>query len=168
MYMQDALINEFYLTHKTWLYHWLCKKVSCSSDAADLAQDTFTRLLTKQEAEPIREPRAYLTTIAHGLLVNLLRRRDLEQAYIAAMTALHGSAGETGTPSPEQYMLALERIIALDHMLKGLPTKARIAFLLHRIDGLRYAEIAEELGVTVSSVKKYIAKAMLHCALAAE
>ncbi len=60
--------------------------------------------------------------------------------------------------------LLLEKIIALDCLLNGLSHNARAAFLLHRVDGMPYAEIAQELGVTVSSVKKYIAKALLHCA----
>lgn len=164
--MQDSLAQDFYIQHNSWLYQWICKKVGSSFDAADLTQDTFTRLLSKNDAEQILEPRAYLTRIAHGLMVNFLRRRDLENAYLAALAALGGSQAGHENLTPETYLLTLEKIVALDRLLNGLPARARAAFLLHRIEGMAYAEIAQELGVTVSSVKKYIARALLHCAVA--
>ena len=50
-------------------------------------------------------------------------------------------------------------------MLTGLGSKVREAFLLSQLQGLRYSEIAERLGVSVSMVKKYMAKATEHCLL---
>ena len=50
-------------------------------------------------------------------------------------------------------------------MLDGLSRKARAAFLLSQLEGLTYAEIAERLMVSVSSVKKYVARATEHCLL---
>ena len=50
-------------------------------------------------------------------------------------------------------------------MLDGLNVKAREAFLLSQLEGLTYADIASRLAVSVSSVKKYIAKATEHCLL---
>ncbi|WP_047536623.1 sigma-70 family RNA polymerase sigma factor [Methylotenera versatilis] len=167
MVMQSALVGEFYVEHNSWLHKWLSKKVGSTFDAADLTQDTFMRLLSKVETEQIVEPRAYLTKIAHGLMANFLRRRDIETAYLNALAALGGSQDAYSGQSLENQQILLERIIALDCMLSGLSHNARAAFLLHRVDGMSYAEIALELGVTVSSIKKYIAKALLHCASAA-
>lgn len=50
-------------------------------------------------------------------------------------------------------------------MLDGLNGKTREAFLLSQLDGLTYSEIAHKLGVSISSVKKYVAKAVEHCLL---
>ncbi|MBA4002871.1 MAG: RNA polymerase subunit sigma, partial [Delftia sp.] len=65
-----ALHNEvqsLYRDHHRWLRDWLRRKLGCSHHAADLAHDTFVRLLGRKErADPV-DPRAYLTTIAHGL-----------------------------------------------------------------------------------------------------
>ncbi|EPW6054432.1 RNA polymerase sigma factor FecI, partial [Shigella sonnei] len=52
-----------------------------------------------------------------------------------------------------------------DSMLDGLNGKTREAFLLSQLDGLTYSEIAHKLGVSISSVKKYVAKAVEHCLL---
>jgi RNA polymerase sigma-70 factor (ECF subfamily) len=161
--IQNAVAHDFYIKHNSWLYKWLCKKLGSSFDAADITQDTFLRLLAKNDTEKIKEPRAYLTTIAHGLMVNFLRRRDMEAAYIAALTSL-GESQEKLFPCPESYLLNLEKLISIDTMLDGLPVKVRTAFLMHKLDGLTYPEIAEEMGMSVISIKKYIAKALIHCA----
>lgn len=163
MMMQSALVGEFYVEHNFWLHKWLSKKVGSTFDAADLTQDTFMRLLSKVETEQIVEPRAYLTKIAHGLMVNFLRRRDMEAAYIAAMINF-GESQEKLFPCTESYLINLEKLVTIDQMLDGLPSKVRKAFLMHKLDGLTYPEIAEEMGMSVISIKKYIARALVHCA----
>ena len=69
-------MTALYESHNLWLTSWLSKKLGCRTDATDLAHDTFLRVLSRQNLQDIVEPRAYLTTIAHGLMVNHLRRRD--------------------------------------------------------------------------------------------
>ncbi|MCB5184763.1 sigma-70 family RNA polymerase sigma factor [Methylobacillus gramineus] len=161
--LQQGLIQEFYQRHRPWLHAWLSKKTGSSVDAADLTHDTFIRLLVQGNAQEIVEPRAYLTRIAHGIMVNFLRRRDIEQAYLNAMVSL-GSGLEVAVPSPEEYLLNLEKLVAIDRMLDGLPIKVRKAFLMHKLNGMTYPEIAADLGMSVISIKKYIARALLHCA----
>lgn len=68
-------------------------------------------------------------------------------------------------PFPEQRQSQLELLQQIDAMLDGLNVKAREAFLLSQLEGLTYADIASRLAVSVSSVKKYIAKATEHCLL---
>ncbi len=163
--LQQNLVEEFYHRHRPWLQAWLSKKTGSSFDAADLTHDTFIRVLSQDNAAAIIEPRAYLTRIAHGIMVNFLRRRDIEHAYLNAMLSL-GQGQEIAVPSPEEYLLQLEKLVAIDRMLDGLPVKVRKAFLLHKLNGMTYPEIAVEFGMSVISIKKYIARALLHCAQA--
>ncbi|MNP47584.1 putative RNA polymerase sigma factor FecI [compost metagenome] len=67
--------------------------------------------------------------------------------------------------SPEHRVVLLETLLQLDAMLDGLNHKVRQALFLSHLEGLSYAEIAERLGVSVSSVTKYIAKATERCLL---
>lgn len=156
---RDSLVTELYQTHNSWLMGWLCKKLGCSFDAADLMQDTFSRVLQKDDLTNIKEPRAYLTTIAHGLMVNHVRRRDIEAAYLDEIANLP----QAEAPSPETINIMIETLTKIDEMLDGLPSKIRNAFLWFQLEGLTHAQIAERLSVSVSSVRQYIAKALLHC-----
>ncbi|MBB3102195.1 sigma-70 family RNA polymerase sigma factor [Azomonas macrocytogenes] len=152
-------LSDLYREHRPWLHSWLYRRLGCSESAADLVQDTFLRLLAKRSVPELTQPRAYLTTIAHGLFVNLLRRRQLEQAYLEALASLPQAVA----PSAEERWQVLQSIQAIDTMLHGLPRKVREAFLLHQLEGLKHRQIAETLGVSQSSVRQYIARALLHC-----
>jgi RNA polymerase sigma-70 factor (ECF subfamily) len=111
----------------------------------------------------LQEPRAYLTTIAKRLMVDLYRRHALEQAYLDALAAMPARHA----PSEEQRLMVLQTLREVDALLAALPDKARIAFLLSQLDGLTYEQIGVEMGVSVRTVKRYMAEAFKHCILAA-
>ena len=155
-------IHALYSEHHGWLKGWLNRKLGNSCDAADLAHDTFVRLLARQVARPLgSEPRALLTHIAKGLMIDRWRRQAIERAYLE--TIAHLPPAEV--PSPEVRWLVLETLQALDELLDGLPVLVRRAFLWSQLEGLGYREIAERLDVSERTVKRYMAQAYEHCLL---
>ena len=152
-------VHVLYRDHHGWLQGWLRRRLSNAGDAADLAHDTFARLLAARLPPVIHEPRAYLTRIAHGILVNWYQRKDLEQAYLDALARLP----EATAPSPEQQLIILQALHEIDAMLDTLPAPVRRAFLLSQIDGLTYDAIATELAVSLITVKRYMARAFRLC-----
>ena len=157
--------QALYLQHHGWLVARLRRKLGCAWDAADIAQSTFVRVLaaTGQPLHDVAEPRAYLTTIARNLLINHVRHRALERAWLDALAQLPAPLA----PSPEEHLLVLEALREIDAMLDGLPARAREAFLLAQLDGLTYAEVAARLGVSERTVKRYMAEAFARCILLA-
>lgn len=153
-------VDRIYLDHHRWLVNWLCRKLGCTHDAADLAHDTFLRLLALPEPAAIDTPRAFLTTTATHLMIDKARRRKLEQAYLEALALMQDG---NCMPSPADCQEAIETLLAITRLLEGLPDKVRRAFLLSRLEEASHADIAAELGVSVSMVKKYIACALVHC-----
>lgn len=120
------------------------------------------RLLGRDELLAPREPRAFLATIAKGLMFDYFRRAALEQAYLGELLQVP----EAEQPSPEEQLLILEDLKSIDRMLGTLSSKARAAFLYNRLDGLSHGEIAERLGVSVSRVRQYLAQAVRQCYVA--
>jgi RNA polymerase sigma factor (sigma-70 family) len=152
-------MHLLYSHHHGWLYGWLRKKLGNACDAADLAQDTFTRILAARPVSAIADPRAYLTTVAKGILVNWYQRQALERAYLQALALLP----EPQAPSPEQRLLILQTLHEIDAMLDALPTPVRRAFLLSQIEGLKYEEIAQRLDVSLITVKRHMKQAFAAC-----
>lgn len=153
-------VADLYVEHNGWLRAWLRKKLGCTQQAADIAQDAFVQILGRPEVlADIREPRAYLTTVARRLVFDNWRRRDLEQAYLAELAAMP----EDVFPSVEEQALVLETLVAIDRLLSGLSAKARAAFLMSQLDGMTYKEIGAELGVSASRVRQYMAQALTVC-----
>jgi len=161
-YTAQHEVAALYRHHHGWLSDWLRRRLGNTADAADLAQDAFLRLLLKPV--PLRtapQARHYLRTMANGLCVDLWRRREVEQAWLEALAAHpHASA-----PSAEERAIVIESLCRLGAMLARLPENVASAFVLSQLHGLRYREIAQRLQVSERSVKKYMARAMLHCLL---
>ncbi|CAI8772457.1 MULTISPECIES: sigma-70 family RNA polymerase sigma factor [Pseudomonas] len=156
-----AALHALYSEHNGWLKNWLRARLGNASDAADLAQDTFIRVLNARNADTIREPRSYLGAIAHALMIDKFRRKALEQAYLDALALRPERVAE----SPESRLLILETLLAVDQMLDGLGERTRTIFLTVQLEGLSYVATAERLGVSVTTVKKHLIRAMTHCLL---
>jgi len=156
-----SAVNDLYCEHHGWLNGWLRKRLGNAFDAADLTQDTFVRVINARSALDIREPRPYLSRIAKGLLIDLFRRRSLEQAYLEALASLP----EALQPSLEEQAILLQALVEIDRLLQGLGPKVKQVFMLSQFDGLTYPQIAEHLNISVRSVNNYMAKAMEHCCL---
>ena len=157
-------IETLYGDHHGWLRGWLRHRLSNSADAADLAQDTFVRVLLARSSGTLQEPRRYLATIARGLVIDLYRRRSLEQAYLDALMA----RPELHAPSAETRALILDSLLAIDRMLDGLGARTRQIFLAVQLDGLSYEKAADRCGVSVSTVRKHLARGLMHCLLLEE
>lgn len=152
-------VGGLFSSHYDWLCNRLRRYVHESASAEDIAADTFLQLLSRPEILPIRQPRALLTTISQRLIYQLWRRRDLERAHLD--TLQHDEDAEV--PSPEDQAQMMEALEATDRLLNGLPSKVRAAFLLSLVNGLTYAQIAEELGISQRSVSDYMAQAIKRC-----
>ena len=129
---QAATLRLLYRSHYDWLREWLARRLGNRETGANLAQDTLVRLLIKHRegrivtaagAAPKEHTRAYLTTIANGLLVDHLRRRKIERAYADAIaldcaqstarqqpseTFLHGESTVQGSRLPTGNQFRLE------------------------------------------------------------
>ncbi len=160
----QTAVHSLYENHHNWLCGWLKKRLGCSENAADLAQDTFIRVLTLRKAAELREPRAYLSTIARSLMIDMFRRRALEQAYLETLAAIP----EPVDISPETRALILETLLEIDRLLDGLGSRTREIFLLSQLDGLSYVEIGRRLNVSVNTVKKHAVRALTHCLMLLE
>ncbi|MFT4194840.1 sigma-70 family RNA polymerase sigma factor [Ottowia sp.] len=152
-------VETLYADHHGWLQAWLRRGLGNAFDAADIAQDTFLRVLVRRELLTLDQPRSYLSTIARGLVIDHWRRRELEQAWLATLALLP----KPEMPSPESRAIFLETLVAIDRMLDTLKPPVRTAFLLAQLDGLTCPEIARRMGKSLATVERYIAKGLRAC-----
>lgn len=152
-------LHALYRDHHGWLQGWLRKRLGDRERAADIAQDTFLRLLVSRRLPALGEGRRYLAQIARNLVIDQWRRQRIEQAYLDSFAALP----EPELPSLETRAMIIETLLQIDAMLDAMPAKVREAFLLSQFEGLTYPQIAERLQVSVSSVQKYMQRAITAC-----
>jgi len=128
-------------------------------DQADLAQDAYLKLVETANREPIAAPSHLLYRLARNLVIDRLR----SQALRARLFRSDGVDHQLPCPGadPERALLVSERLHCALRVIDAMPSRRREAFLLHRVDGLSYVEIARVMGVSIKTVEKHISAAML-------
>ncbi|WP_312594157.1 sigma-70 family RNA polymerase sigma factor [Comamonas terrigena] len=138
--------------------------------AADLAQESYARVLAVQESgEPIAEPRALLYRTARNLVIDQYRRSEVRGTYAATEgegDAATDAADWTAGPEalePEVAAMSSQTVDALLAAIGELPLRCREAFILHKFDGLSQAEVARQMGISVTMVERHIKLGMQAC-----
>jgi RNA polymerase sigma factor (sigma-70 family) len=130
--------------------------------AEDLVQEAYLRLLRQAQTETIDNPRAYLYTITRNLSADYLRQNQVRSRHqIDSDIEVEHVADEQ--PGPHAEVEAQFRLQHCLDALDSLPEIYRHVFLLHRIDGMTYAEIGKALQLTTRTVERYAAKVLAHC-----
>ncbi|NIB42718.1 sigma-70 family RNA polymerase sigma factor [Pseudomaricurvus alkylphenolicus] len=160
-------LESLFANHAKALVRFLKRKVNSEQDAEDIAQNAFIRIQRLAEEGELENPKAYLYQTASNLAIDMLRREKLHQNYLQQTFSRDQLADEeysslTDYCTPERLLSARRDLDNLQQAMNELPLKCRQAFLLHRVKGLSYSEIAKEMSVSVSSVEKYILQALKH------
>jgi RNA polymerase sigma-70 factor (ECF subfamily) len=127
-------------------------------DGEDIRQDAIVRVLQVKDHSPIEDPVRYLFRVARNLFVDAERARARERALMDVGADLETKADAKA--NPERTLAGKERLEQALKVIEDLPPRCRQAFRLHRFEGLSYAAIAREMGVSPSMVEKHIAEAM--------
>nr|WP_240457925.1 sigma-70 family RNA polymerase sigma factor [Halomonas socia] len=153
-------LHSLYSDHHGWLYGWLRRKLGNACDAADLAHDTFLRLFVRRLPGDLGdEPRALLTHIAKGLVIDHWRRQDVERAWLDTLA----SVAPSEVPSAEAQVLILDVLYRIEAVLRDLPPRTCEIFLLSQLEGLTYQRIAERMDVSLITVKRHMRTAFAAC-----
>jgi RNA polymerase sigma factor (sigma-70 family) len=131
-------------------------------DVPDVAQEVFLRLLRVERHDTIRNPEAYLFTVAS----HVLHQHTLNQSSAPVFVDITDAVSELTTPAGEDPAARVDdaaRIELLERELAQLHPKVGAALVMHRVSGFTVPEIAERLGVSRDSVKKYLIRAAQHC-----
>ena len=156
--MQDSVLVETYLEHKLELLRFLSKRLGSPSLAADLAHELYLKLRSTTDLPPVRDRRAYLFVMAANLATDHVRvekrRREIREEADGVLW--HRSDELT----PERHALGRAELAYLKKEIAKLDPRCRQAFYLSRYQGKSQAEIAEELGVGLTTVYKDLKAAM--------
>ncbi|MBN9472799.1 MAG: hypothetical protein ABS43_10060 [Bordetella sp. SCN 67-23] len=155
----QKVVRGIYLGHRPWLLERLQRRLRNHAQAEDLTSEAFVQVVAHPDPGAIKEPRAFLTTIAKRLLFHFWRRQELEQAYLQSVAALPADT----LPSAEDVALMLEALARVDRLLDGMTVTAKAAFLHSQVDGMTYIEIARRLEISQMSVRRYVAEGLRRC-----
>jgi len=122
--------------------------------ATDIAQDSFMKLWEKNVVFDEKPLRSLLYKIANDLFISKYRREKVAQKYLMKLEA------SVNNHSPEDQLAYKELKTKYETALQNLSEKQRVVFLMSRMEGLKYQEIAERLELSVKAVEKRMTYAL--------
>jgi RNA polymerase sigma-70 factor (family 1) len=146
--------KEVFDKNYNYILNYLFYLSGDTSLSEDLAQDVFLQIWEKRGEINNDTIRPYLFTIARNSFLKNIRR----QKYDLKFRSTYFEKLENETP---EYLLELKEFDAkLQKAVSDLPEKSRVVFLMNRLDGMTYREIAKNLGVGIKAVEKQMSRAL--------
>jgi RNA polymerase sigma factor (sigma-70 family) len=159
---KHALVERLFAEQGGVLRAFFSRRIRRQSEAAELAQEVYLRMLRIPDTESIRNPEAYLFTVASNLLrEHAVQERRLNNTVGVDDPAVQDQLAEL--PAFGGQIDAELRIKRLREVLRELSPKCHAAVVLSYWHGLSYEEIAQRLGVSTNMVKKYLSQALVLC-----
>jgi RNA polymerase sigma factor (sigma-70 family) len=155
----DAEITQY----RDELFRYMRRRTGNPDTAADLTQETLSRMMGYRDAAHIADRLLLMYRIANNLIL------EYHRAGYRHHAAQHVSLDDietlsTNEPSVDEIVDARKAVdLLLGHTIAQLPPKCQLAFKLSRIDGLTYPQVAARMGISVKMVEKYISRALSAC-----
>lgn len=122
--------------------------------AEDITQDAFVKLWEKRAQVRMETVKVYLFTIANNMTLNEIKHQSVVMGFVSR------SKPASMTESPQFELEKQEFAAKLKAAIDSMPEKSRVVFLMNRIDGLTYGEIADRLHLSVKAIEKRMKKAL--------
>lgn len=147
----EIIFSIFFKNHAKSLRNFLYYKYGNKDQAEDLTQEAFIKLWQNCAAVPIEKAKSYIYTIANNNSLNEIAHKKVVLEYEKNFAGI-----DKTNENPEFILEEKQFKNKLLTAIENLNETQRIAFLMHRIDGKKYSEIAEELNISVKAVEKRI------------
>jgi RNA polymerase sigma-70 factor (ECF subfamily) len=151
--------DAYALVFRTWyapLVRFVDALLRQRDEAEEVAQEVMLELWNRRaQLDPERPVQAWLFRAARNRALNVVRHRKVVQQSEPEITALAGAAAPSDALAAQQELDA-----ALHETIAQLPPRCREVFTLSRTEGLRNAEIAARLGISVKAVEGQIGRAL--------
>jgi RNA polymerase sigma-70 factor (ECF subfamily) len=152
---EETHFNDFYIKNVKSATNFAYYKCGDSDAALDLVQDAFTKIWENCSKIDFTKVKTYLLTTVNNLFLNTIKHNKVVLAYAKETPNL-----DTNNQSPEYLLEEEEFKLKLQHAISSLTEAQREVFLMNRIDGKKYREIADILGISQKAVEKRMSGAL--------
>ena len=145
---EEKVFNTIFNTNSKTVINYIYYKFGNEEKSYDAVQEAFVKLWENCAKVAPEKAKSYLYTVANNLYLNVIKAEKVRLKYADR------HAESTSIESPEYILEEKQFQEKLNKALAALPENQRTTFLLNRIDGKKYAEIAEMEGVSVKAIEK--------------
>ncbi|MCB0457970.1 MAG: sigma-70 family RNA polymerase sigma factor [Flavobacteriaceae bacterium] len=150
----EKIFNQVYQNWGKPIFNFLFFKCGDDAQASDLVQEAFIKLWQNCKNVPEAKAKSFLYTVANNMFLNEVAHQKVVLKYAQLQP------NKINEQSPEYLLQEKEFQEKLQNAIANLTEAQRTAFLLNRIEGKKYSEIAEILGISVKAVEKRMSQAL--------
>lgn len=150
--------DRFLREHRALLVAFLARRVG-DDDAQDIAQETLVRLM-RYRAQPVEQLRPLMYRIAINVIHDRGRRDTTRQVFAHVSLDQDFIGLASLEPAHDQRIEHEQELALVRSAILQLPDRCRQVYLLNRIEGMSYSQIAQHCGISVKAVEKHIGKAL--------
>src|SRR5512146_2186090 len=154
------LVTRLFREHNEALVRFLALRLRSQQEAKEVAQEAYVRLLKLDQPGAVGFLRAFLFKTAANLAVDRIRHEQMARRVVRETRFLEELSAQ---PTPEQFVTDAQELKLVERLIDELPPKCRRAFLLHKVYGLDFADIAKQMGLGERMVRTYVCRAILYC-----
>lgn len=147
--------EKFYLDNYNKLYYFACQLVSDDEVCRDIVSDAFEYAWIEFNNPDVRDWKKYIYSFIRNKCVDYIRKQTVQGKYADFCQKIYAEGKED-----IDYENFDKRIATMRKIIAGFTPQTRKIFLLCYVKGKKYAEVAEELGISTNAVKKHIMKAL--------
>jgi len=149
--------DELYRKYIRRLYRFSYSILKSREEAENIVQNVFLNLWQNREkAEKISSVKYYVFTIAYNSAISIIRKKARESQFIEYVKTLQDMKEEP-VDLQFEYKELDERVSAI---INSLPVRQKEVYQLHRIEGLKYAEISERLNISINTIENHMSRAL--------
>ncbi len=145
---EEHIFSSIFKDNSKTVFNYIYYKFGNEEKANDAVQEAFVKLWENCAKVAPEKARSYLYTVANNLYLNVIKAEKVRLKYADQ------HSNSINQESPEYVLEEKQFQKKLDDALDALPENQRTTFLLNRIDGKKYSEIAEMEGVSVKAIEK--------------
>jgi RNA polymerase sigma factor (sigma-70 family) len=164
--LEESSFLQLFNTAARDLRTYLRRRLRREGDADEVAQEALLRIWNSRETVDMETARPLLFRIASNLAIDRLREHQRWRFSQLDDTPPQADGVLTDAFSAERIVAAREELAKVEAAIAALPNNCRTAFLRSRIDGVKHADVAAEMGISKSMVEKHVAEAVFRLSLA--
>lgn len=161
MKLWQKSLSKLFEDHRRQLVSMARRRVGDGETASEIVQDVYAKLLRAGDHGTEEENVKILYASVRNAVIDHHRSTAGRTNIMSRILPIQLWQRETS--SPQEHAQSRQALTALDQALLELSPKAREMFILHRVEGVSNAKLAQKYGISVSAVEKQLARSMRHC-----
>jgi RNA polymerase sigma factor (sigma-70 family) len=157
-----STILRAFLQHQAAIKRVLARYVPLE-DRNDILQEAFLKAFAADMTTPVRDSKAFLFRVAKNLAISEMTKKSRSETDYLEDFSSSDVLEDDQSGSAEAHIDGKRKLFVLAQALAQLPGECQRVFLMRKVEGLRVKQIATRLNVSVSTVEKRLARALLLC-----